>query len=188
MGAFSISAVATRSSKLRIESLRPALGYACVLLAICAATTSALAQDAYTKVYSKWLGSSTPLDVINGGPTNNYITVAPEADVSGQLWTQTIDGDSLRFKTQYLGADMCLDVANGGEMDKFLLMAPCGNYSGQLWYFRDAASGGGYWLEAMNRFTGDTMCMSIVNGGEHDRMVQMQECGNFTGQMWQYNY
>jgi hypothetical protein len=149
--------------------------------------SAAAGQDVvYFKMFSKWLGTSTPLDVINGGPTNNFVTVAPEADVSGQLWAQSIDGDSVRMTTQYLGQKMCLDVVNGGDLDKFVWMQPCGNYSGQLWYFGDDPKGG-YWFEAKNRFTGDKMCLSIVSGGEHDRMVQMQECGPYTGQLWQYN-
>jgi hypothetical protein len=56
----------------------------------------------------------------------------PSANVSGELWHVSSNGDgTFRLTNEYQGAGMSLDVANDGVYEP--QMAATGNYSGQYW-------------------------------------------------------
>ena len=73
------------------------------------------------------------LDVVNGGPFDHFVGLAPCGEFSGQLWTAREEGNWFRLTNEFLGPEMCLDVFNGGPLHGMTVMAPCGDFSGQLW-------------------------------------------------------
>jgi hypothetical protein len=119
------------------------------------------AEAAPLKIYTQWHGAAVPLDVVNGGEFDNFVHLAPAADVSGQLWTMTpADHGTFRLTTEFRGKDMCLDVVRvkgGGGMDGFLKLAPCGNHEGQYWTSADE----GGWLRLRPQFW--KFCLGEVN-------------------------
>ena len=83
------------------------------------------------------------LDVMNGGPNNNMVHLAPCGNYSGQFWRLNEEREGVyRLTTEFRGPGMCLDVVNGGPDNNDARLAPCGNYSGQFWTVR------GTWTEA----------------------------------------
>ena len=144
--------------------------------------TVALADETTKHIYTQWKGAEMPLDVINGGPLDNFVRLQPRADVSGQSWVLTPDDQgTFRLTTLFRGKDMCLDVVRvkgGGGMDGFLKLNACGNHEGQYWTSSDDAG----WLKLRPQFW--RLCLDVVNGGEYDGMAHMADCGDYSGQHW----
>jgi hypothetical protein len=140
------------------------------------------AEAAPLGIYTQWHGAAMPLDVVNGGEFDNFVHLAPAADVSGQAWTMTPDSDgTFRLTTEFRGNDMCLDVVRvkgGGGMDGFLKLTACGNHEGQYWTSADE----GGWLRLRPQFW--KLCLDVVNGGPQDGFAHMAECGDYSGQHW----
>ena len=73
------------------------------------------------------------LDVNNGGSLNNFVSLQPCGNYSGQFWRMHKEGQWFRLTTEFRGRNMCLDIVNGGAQDGMAQLTPCGNFSGQLW-------------------------------------------------------
>ena len=158
------------------------VNWGAALVALAAFAMPVAAGAAPLKITTQWKGTAMPLDVDNGGELDNFVHLAPAADVSGQAWTMTPDSDgTFRLTTQFRGPDMCLDVARikgGGGMDGFLKLTPCGNHEGQYWTSADE----GGWLRLRPQFW--KLCLDVVNGGPLDGFAHMAECGDYSGQHW----
>jgi hypothetical protein len=94
------------------------------IAAIMGLALGGVAQAAPLRIYTQWHGPELRLDVVNGGAFDNFVHLAPAADVSGQAWTMIPDSQgTFRLTTEFRGKDMCLDVVrvkNGGGLDGFL--------------------------------------------------------------------
>jgi hypothetical protein len=137
---------------------------------------------AWVKIFTQWKGAEMPLDIVNGGPMDNFVHLAPAADVSGQNWNMIPDTQgTFRLTTQFRGKDMCLDVVRvkgGGGPDGFLKLTPCGNHEGQYWTSQEDNG----WLKLRPQFW--KLCLDVVNGGQLDGFAHMAECGDYSGQHW----
>ena len=79
-------------------------------------------------------GPGLSLDVINGGPSNNQLQLAPSGNFTGQQWIlQGRANGFVALTTEFRGAGMCLDVVNGGPRNNQVELRPCGNFTGQQW-------------------------------------------------------
>ena len=150
-----------------------------VLVAVAGLVLPALAEGAPLKITTQWKGAEMRLDVVNDGAFDNFVHLAPAADVSGQAWTMIPDSQgTFRLTTAFRGPDMCLDVVRGGELDGLLKLTACGNHEGQYWTSRAE----GDWLRLAPQFW--QFCLDVVNGGPHDGFAHMAECGDYSGQHW----
>jgi len=79
------------------------------------------------------------------------------------------------------GKGKCLDVAN--DRSGFIGMDVCSSASGQQW--KITRTGAGFYT-FKNEWSGDTMCLDIVNegGALKSRQPKMRPCGAYTGQLW----
>ena len=133
---------------------------AIAVLALAATLPAAHAGKSHI-LYNQWKGEDMPLDIYDGGDTDNYAHVAQRGNVSGQAWKIWIDGDWVRLTTELRGDKMCLDVDNGGDLDNFVSLQPCDEVSGQRW--KEIREGD--WGRLTTEFRGPDMCLDIVNGG-----------------------
>lgn len=80
-------------------------------------------------------GGTMCMDVVNGGPFDKYVRVAPCGNYSGQSWTANAKGNGKRstYTNEFTGAQMCMDVVLGGRDDGDVIMAPCDGRKSQLW-------------------------------------------------------
>jgi hypothetical protein len=125
------------------------------------------------------------LDVYNGGAENNGILLGSCANVSGQVWTATVDKTRntwFRLTTAFRGPDMCLDVISGGSRDNQTELRRCGNVPSQLW--RSVSAGGQ--VKLINLSRGPGMCLDVVNddGYPDNNYAKMASCGGYSGQFW----
>ena len=149
------------------------------IAAIMGLALGGVAQAAPLRIYTQWHGPELRLDIVNGGELDNFVHLAPAADVSGQAWTMSPDSQgTFRLTTEFRGKDMCLDVVDKGPMEGFLKLTACGNHSGQYWTSADE----GGWLRLRPQFR--KLCLDVVNGGPQDGFAHMAECGDFSGQHW----
>ena len=150
--------------------MKPLLTFVTALfLGGAAAQAQSFDPTIYHRLSSEFRGQNMPLDVINGGPRNNFTHLAGAADVSGQFWHVIPAEDGhYRLTTMFRGDAMCLDVVNGGPRNNQTQLTPCGNFSGQLWRITNAGADR-YRLTTM--FRGGNFCLDVVNGGA-DRWLE----------------
>lgn len=157
---------------------------AIAIVALFAATEGAAAQQ-YKRLYTQWKGTGTVLDVINGGPNDNFLRLAPAGNYSGQNWVVVNKRSPHpwnRLSSEFR-SNLCLDVVNGGPRNNFVHLQPCADSTGQDWKLRKD----GAWYRLSSRFRGDGRCLDVVNGGPNDGMVWLAPCGAYSGQFWQFN-
>ncbi len=132
---------------------------------------------------TEFRGAAMSLDVVNGGPQNDFVQLSASGNFTGQQWTvQARAGGFVQLTTTFRGANQCLDVVNGGPWNNHVALRPCGNFSGQQWRLDRTPQG---FYQLTTAFRGPRMCLDIVNGGPRNNFAALRRCGNFSGQQWQ---
>ncbi|MEQ9243294.1 RICIN domain-containing protein [Roseovarius indicus] len=154
---------------------------ATAVLTALASPAAALDTSVFYKLSTDFRGTGMPLDIVNGGPMNNFSHLAPAGNYSGQFWRLEPAGAGLyRLSTEFRGTNMCLDVVNGGNLNNLTHLTPCGNYSGQLWHITQDSG----FYRLTTDFRGAGMCLDVFNGGNLDNYTHLTDCANYSGQFW----
>lgn len=167
---------------MTMNRIAPSMALASALIAgLLAVNETAYGQDhaidanVYYKLTTQFRGRNMPLDVFNGGPSNNKVQLRRADNVSGQFWRFVRDdGGFYRLTTQFRGPNMCLDIDPGPNQPE---LRPCGNFSGQLWRLTRAQGG----FRLTTQFRGTAMCLDVEPS---TNQPELRACGNFTGQFW----
>jgi Ricin-type beta-trefoil lectin domain len=137
--------------------------------------------NTYYRLSTAYRTSAMPLDVINGGPQNDFVHLVSKGDLTGQYWRLVANGDgTFKMTTQFRGPDNCLDVVNGGPNNNEPHLKACGDFTGQRWMIVPDGS----WVRLKTKFRGDGMCLDIFNGGPKNNQPYFKPCGDFSGQRW----
>jgi hypothetical protein len=155
----------------------PSTAAICLPILLLAPPSLAQSPDTnfYYKLSTQFRGTGMPMDVFNGGPSNNQARLDKDQNVTGQNWRfVAAENGSYRLTTEFRGPGMCLDINPPTNRPE---LRACGNFTGQFWQIVPA----GNWVRLTTTFRGPNTCLDIDPASNQP---ELRPCGDYTGRFW----